>query len=180
MADAHPVRSTLESSTVDEAVEILGQAFTGGDMRLADSSGDLRFKQDYLAAPGVGVVQQSIIARLEASATESDRLSVVWTERGRMTYRFGRHEVSGALMFSGERPLEATVENITAMSVLFDRADFQTRARNVLGRPTFTVPPFVVPPSARHVDTADHRLRPEHCGDLRNQPGPVVPGAEQS
>ncbi|WP_375386986.1 helix-turn-helix transcriptional regulator [uncultured Amnibacterium sp.] len=144
---------TIDTSDLDEAVEVFSAAFSGGGLRLSDTDDRFRYQQDFMGTSVIGAVRQTLPGRLESRADEGDDLWIGWSEQGSASYRVGHRDLSAdrGLLWSGEGPVEASVQQAQIGTILFDRAEFEARARLLLGRPEFRLPRFASVPSSQHV-----------------------------
>ncbi len=159
------VRMRREISDLDEAVEVFQQAFTGGGLRVAEPDDEFRYVQDVVAADGVAAVYQSLNVNVAARSDESDTLRIAWTDSGSTSYRMGSTELDAdaGILWSGRKPIEASVVHAEIPTITLDRADFETRARRLLARPDFVLPDFVPLVSPAHI-----ALARQHFAALRN------------
>ena len=146
------LRRTFETSDIDEAVEVFRAAFTGGGLRLSEQH-DFRYMQRFAGTAVLGAVQQTVAARLESRSDESETLFVAWTDEGSTSYRMGGRvlQADAGLLWSGRKPVEATVLHADIGSITVDRTEFEARARLLLHRDEFVLPDFAPLPSAEHV-----------------------------
>lgn len=143
-----------ETTSVDEAAEAFAATWTEAGFQLSDHGDDFVYVQDYVGSPRVGAAAQVIGARLRSRSDENETLFIAWTDRGATSYFDGRRDLDAdaGILWSGRRPIGATVDHAVIGSILLERTEFEARARLLLAHPDFALPDFVPLPSPEHVE----------------------------